>query len=203
VLELGCGTGRLLVPLARGGAVITGVDRSAAMLDAAQRRLQQHGAQARLVHADLNTWEVEPFDAAILACNTLNLLDDRQRAALLRRLAAAAAPGATLAADLYVWCDAVAALPEGAAPRRSERLSRATRATEVETVHVDPRRRVVLTCTTASPGAIPRRALTQHLPELPGFLQAAREAGWEVVQVADGPQGGGAVGPRVWVWLRR
>jgi SAM-dependent methyltransferase len=38
VLELGCGTGRLLLPLARAGVRITGIDRSAAMLSKARAR---------------------------------------------------------------------------------------------------------------------------------------------------------------------
>ncbi len=38
VLELGCGTGRIAVPLAASGAKVTGVDLSAAMLDVARAR---------------------------------------------------------------------------------------------------------------------------------------------------------------------
>src|ERR1700730_18691528 len=39
ILELGCGTGRLLLPLAEAGFALTGVDRSAAMLEQARDRL--------------------------------------------------------------------------------------------------------------------------------------------------------------------
>src|SRR4051812_19002355 len=38
VLELGCGTGRVSLPLARAGIDLVGVDRSAPMLQRAQRR---------------------------------------------------------------------------------------------------------------------------------------------------------------------
>jgi SAM-dependent methyltransferase len=38
VLELGCGTGRISVPLARAGVSLTGIDRSAPMLERAARR---------------------------------------------------------------------------------------------------------------------------------------------------------------------
>src|SRR5215210_2442876 len=41
VLELGCGTGRVTLPLARTGARIIGVDRSAEMLTHARRRVQR------------------------------------------------------------------------------------------------------------------------------------------------------------------
>lgn len=57
VLELGCGTGRILLPTARAGIPVTGVDRSAPML----RRLERHLAaeprevrdRVRLVEADI------------------------------------------------------------------------------------------------------------------------------------------------------
>jgi SAM-dependent methyltransferase len=54
VLELGCGTGRLLLPLARAGLSVAGLDRSAAMLGYAQRRLCREGAvEARLVQGEM------------------------------------------------------------------------------------------------------------------------------------------------------
>jgi SAM-dependent methyltransferase len=43
ILELGCGTGRLLAPLAAAGHRITGIDRSRPMLDRARATLQTHG----------------------------------------------------------------------------------------------------------------------------------------------------------------
>lgn len=41
VLELGCGTGRITVPVAREGARVVGIDRSAPMLDRAARKLRR------------------------------------------------------------------------------------------------------------------------------------------------------------------
>lgn len=41
ILELGCGSGRILAPLAAAGHRVAGVDRSAAMLDRARQRLGQ------------------------------------------------------------------------------------------------------------------------------------------------------------------
>ena len=37
-LELGCGTGRISLPLARSGATVVGIDRSQPMLDRAAKR---------------------------------------------------------------------------------------------------------------------------------------------------------------------
>jgi SAM-dependent methyltransferase len=48
VLELGCGTGRVSIPLARDGVALTGIDRSASMLAYAQRRLRRLKTPPRL-----------------------------------------------------------------------------------------------------------------------------------------------------------
>lgn len=47
VLELGCGTGRVLIPVARTGRRITGLDPSAAMLDICRRKLKEEDAEIR------------------------------------------------------------------------------------------------------------------------------------------------------------
>jgi SAM-dependent methyltransferase len=47
VLELGCGTGRIALPLARSGVRLVGVDRSAEMLAFARRRLRRAGLLAQ------------------------------------------------------------------------------------------------------------------------------------------------------------
>jgi SAM-dependent methyltransferase len=54
-LELGCGTGRLLIPLARAGASLVGVDFSAAMLERARARLRRlpRLRRPRLVRGDI------------------------------------------------------------------------------------------------------------------------------------------------------
>ena len=53
VLELGCGTGRLTVPVARTGARIVGIDRSAPMLARARQRLRRARASALLLRGDI------------------------------------------------------------------------------------------------------------------------------------------------------
>src|SRR5688500_4966298 len=54
VLELGCGTGRVSVPVARSGADLTGIDRSQPMLERAGQRLRRlRGASTHLVRGDI------------------------------------------------------------------------------------------------------------------------------------------------------
>jgi ubiquinone biosynthesis O-methyltransferase len=44
VLDVGCGDGQFALELAKRGAIVTGIDASAAMIDAAERRAKQHNA---------------------------------------------------------------------------------------------------------------------------------------------------------------
>lgn len=55
VLELGCGTGRLALPLLKSGARLVGVDRSEAMLHRARMKARRTGlaGQVRFVRADI------------------------------------------------------------------------------------------------------------------------------------------------------
>ena len=47
VLELGCGTGRVLIPIARAGVTIHGLDGSAAMLERCMKKLEAEPASVR------------------------------------------------------------------------------------------------------------------------------------------------------------
>lgn len=75
VLELGCGTGRVVVPLAAAGQRVTGVDISPALLAIAERKLADAGLShsATLVCADLRSFELaeKQFALAICTSNTL------------------------------------------------------------------------------------------------------------------------------------
>jgi SAM-dependent methyltransferase len=62
VLELGCGTGRVLIPTARAGVEITGVDLSPGMLAVCRRALAAEPAdvrsRAQIVHAAMSSFEL-------------------------------------------------------------------------------------------------------------------------------------------------
>jgi len=53
ILELGCGTGRLTLPVARTGARIVGIDRSTPMLARARQRLRRARVAALLLRGDI------------------------------------------------------------------------------------------------------------------------------------------------------
>jgi SAM-dependent methyltransferase len=88
LLELGCGTGRLLLPLARAGFSITGVDMSPRMLEVAQAKVDAAGLddQITLVQADMREVKLpQQYRLAFIAINSfmhLVTLED-QLAALL------------------------------------------------------------------------------------------------------------------------
>jgi SAM-dependent methyltransferase len=83
LLELGCGTGRLLVPLARAGFAITGVDMSAKMLDVARQKVALSGLSERIqiVQADMRQVDLpQRFRMAFIAINSfmhLTTLEDQ------------------------------------------------------------------------------------------------------------------------------
>ena len=66
VLELGCGTGRLLLPLTVTSLPLTGVDISPALLARARAKLATvaHGDAVTLVQADLRTLALDQRDFA-------------------------------------------------------------------------------------------------------------------------------------------
>ncbi len=103
VLDLGCGAGRVLVPLAMAGHAVTGVDRDEAALARCRRALETAGADARLVAGDFAaSWPVpgETLDAVLCLGNTFMTIADVDRAVeLLRAARAALAPGGAIAID--------------------------------------------------------------------------------------------------------
>jgi SAM-dependent methyltransferase len=106
VLELGCGTGRVLLPLVRAGNHVTGVDASPAMLDLARQKLQaaatEIGSRAHLVPGDMRSFELDhSFDLAIIAVKSFAyILDRAEQQAALQRIVRHLRPGGLLALDL-------------------------------------------------------------------------------------------------------
>jgi SAM-dependent methyltransferase len=63
LLELGCGTGRVLLPLARAGHTITGLDLAASMLEHSRANLQAESPEVRdrvtLLEADMTSFDLD------------------------------------------------------------------------------------------------------------------------------------------------
>jgi len=106
VLELGCGTGRLLLPLSVTGLPVTGVDISSALLARARAKLATvaQGDQVKLVQSDLRELQLDQHDFAFAFCtsNTLmHIADADDQLALLQRVATYLRPGGLLMIDLF------------------------------------------------------------------------------------------------------
>lgn len=117
LLDLGCGTGRIAVPLARAGFRVTGVDRSPEMLALLERkvRLEPPETAARLnwLQADIRFLEqaglpLEGFGSAILGATSFSLLGSHEdRVAALRGAARHLRAGGTLFFDFLEFPDEV------------------------------------------------------------------------------------------------
>ena len=111
VLELGCGTGRISLPLVRAGVSLIGLDRSAPMLDRARRRLAKltNSPTYKLTNSrDLIRGDIRALPFAARTFSTViapygvlqSLLADRDLAAALDSVARVLGPGGTFGLDL-------------------------------------------------------------------------------------------------------
>lgn len=112
VLELGCGTGRVTLPLLKtGAATVVGIDRSEAMLQRGIRRVRRaRTGGVGLVRGDIRQLPFAPgsFDTILAPYGVLqSLLNERDLGRTLRAVAAALGPGGVfgleLVADLPAW----------------------------------------------------------------------------------------------------
>ncbi|MGB9521257.1 MAG: class I SAM-dependent methyltransferase [Anaerolineales bacterium] len=82
VLELGCGSGRVLIPIQHTGALIFGLDRDLGMLMLLRQKLL-----APLVSADMTAIPLRLlFRSIILPCNTYSTLNASERKCLLNHI---------------------------------------------------------------------------------------------------------------------
>lgn len=106
VLELGCGSGRILKPLLGAGLKTTGLDSSRAMLDRARARLVSKRERAGLTldersMADANQAPGGPFGVVILGLNgLLHATTSTEQRALLKTAQSALKPGGQLLIDV-------------------------------------------------------------------------------------------------------
>lgn len=107
VLEVGCGSGRLLVPLAGAGYDVIGVDDSPEMLARAEVRLsaQPPGVRERVrfIRADVRALDLSSqngFSLVLFGNNTFMHLDEAGAGASLKRLRPLLLPGGRLLIDV-------------------------------------------------------------------------------------------------------
>jgi len=104
VLDVGCGTGRHAVPLARQGARVVGIEPTPEMLARARQKAEDEGLDIHLAQGAIEDLApaVGMFDL-VLCCLVLNHVQDLQAAA--GRLAVHVRPGGRLiATDFHPFC---------------------------------------------------------------------------------------------------
>jgi len=155
VLELGCGTGRVLIPTARAGIGITGLDSSNNMLARCRAKLAAQPERVRslvdLVHGDLAAFDLgRKFALITMPFRPFqHLLTVPQQLGCLRSVRRHLAPGGRLVFDVFhvdpasvydpAWLqekeDAPPArLPDGRVVRRTVRLAAFHRAEQINEV---------------------------------------------------------------------
>lgn len=99
VLDLGCGTGRLAIPLARVGKQVTGLDRSPAMLVHARRKASD--LPIRWLTGDFRSYHLQDRFDLIICCGHAfqALLSEADQLAFLQSARAHLANGGALAFD--------------------------------------------------------------------------------------------------------
>lgn len=102
ILELGCGTGRVLLPLAEAGHTVIGVDSSQPMLDVAAARAQDAGVDTSLLNGDMSQIGAVPggpFGMVIASLNSIMHLDAADQRRMVTTAHAALSPGGRLVLD--------------------------------------------------------------------------------------------------------
>ncbi len=209
VLELGCGTGRIALPVVRAGAAFVGIDRSAPMLRRARRRLVRAGIadRAMLVRGDIRVLPFRSRHRFSLVMAPYGILQsltrERDLRATLTSVASVLRRGGLFAIDL------VPDLPRWAEYRRRVSLRGRRRdgstVTLVESVRQDRRRRLTI----FDQEYIERRgrlrrqhrfALTFRTLSVPEMSRRLEKAGF-AVQAVLGDYQGGPWDERADVWV--
>ena len=104
VLELGCGSGRLVCEMAKRGFSMTGLDLNPTALEYCKKKLKKLGVNGQTVVGDMTKFQFDqPFDAAVNAINTFRHLESEEAAlAHLECVAEHLKPGGVFVLSLHL-----------------------------------------------------------------------------------------------------
>lgn len=213
VLELGCGTGRVALPVVRAGVRLVGIDLSAPMLARARTRLTRArmGERALLVRGDIRQLPFRSWQGFGLVMAPYGILQsltrERDLEATLRSVARVLRPGGLFGLDL------VPDLPRWNEYHRRTSLKgrrdAKTTVTLIESVRQDRRRKLTIfdqeyVERRGRTRTIHRFALTFRTLSVPQMARRLEKAGF-AIQAILGDYQGGPWDERadVWVMLAR
>jgi ubiquinone/menaquinone biosynthesis C-methylase UbiE len=209
VLELGCGTGRIAVPVARAGGRVIGIDRSAEMLARGRQRLRRARLtdRAALVRGDIRflPFRSRPgFNLVMAPYGILqSLTRERDLTATLQSVARVLRRGGLfgidLVPDLPRWSEYTGRTSLAGTKGRSTRL------TLVESVRQDRRRRLTIFDQEyierrGRQRRVHRFSLTFRTLSVPQMTRRLEAAGFRIHAVL-GDYRGGPWDPRADVWV--
>lgn len=196
VLELGCGTGRLLTGIAEAGFRVTGTDRSEAMLARARERAAQSAAHEVIQIRRGEMSEADrapggPFGVVIVALNgLLHVADARAQREVLTSARRALDPRGMLLVDLLnPTPDTLRGMDHSLLHEGVWRPDNETRVDKFAARRVSPARQTIATelwyDVTQANGSVRRRATSMamrylHKAELELMLELAGFAEWHV-----------------------
>ena len=107
VLELGCGTGRVTIPIARAGIEIVGLDSSVKMLQVARPKAREQGplpGKLTWMRRDMRRFSLDRWFALVIIPfrGFLSLLNVEEQRRCLEAVKAHLAPGGKLVFDIFV-----------------------------------------------------------------------------------------------------
>jgi ubiquinone/menaquinone biosynthesis C-methylase UbiE len=210
VLELGCGTGRISIPLGRAGVSLVGIDRSERMLARARTRVRRGklSSRVRLLRGDIRFLPLPRHSAAMVMAPygiLQSLLRERDLAATLAEVHRVLEPGGTFGLEL------VADLPSWEEYRKRVSLkgwrgrSGGAHVTLTETVRQDPKRHLTIfdqefTERAGSRKRVHRFSLTFRTLSVPQMTRRLEKAGFSITALL-GDYRGGQWDPRADVWV--
>jgi ubiquinone/menaquinone biosynthesis C-methylase UbiE len=213
VLELGCGTGRVALPLVRAGARLVGIDLSAPMLARARTRLTRArlAERALLVRGDIRQLPFRSRQGFGLVMAPYGILQsltrERDLEATLRSVARVLRPGGLFGLDL------VPDLPRWSEYHRRTSLEgrrdSKTTVTLIESVRQDRRRKLTIfdqeyVERRGGTRTIHRFALTFRTLSIPQMARRLEKAGFAIEAILGDYQGGPwDERADVWVMLAR
>ncbi len=102
VLELGCGTGRVLIPLADAGYNVYGLDNDNDMLTFCRQRVSPRIQEnVNLILADFTSFDIEiQFPLILMPCNTFSTLRESSRKSALASISKHLHPGGVFAVSV-------------------------------------------------------------------------------------------------------
>jgi SAM-dependent methyltransferase len=102
-LEVGCGTGRLLIPYLLAGLEVDGIDPSEDMLAICRRKAEERGLKPHLYQQAMQQLDLAgSYHTIFIPCGTLQLVVDRSQVfEALRRFHAHLLPGGMLVLTVY------------------------------------------------------------------------------------------------------